>query len=210
MSFEYTCFISYVHGQFRLTRTFIEQLKEALEGELEPLGGSVYFDQDRLKPGFKFNVNIARALCQSMSMVVVWTPSYELHPYCLREYTAMRMLERRRLKALTGDSDRGMIIPVLFRGDRDELPPAIRDHMQYADFSHFTLRRSDLAQDEEYAERIREIAAYLHQIHKACERAGVGAGPDCTRFKLPSESKVDRWRPTPGPRASAFPGREAA
>jgi hypothetical protein len=209
MGFEHTCFISYVHGQFRLTRTFIEQLKDALESELEPLGGSVYFDQDRLKPGFKFNVSIARALCQSMSMLVVWTPSYELHPYCLREYTAMRRLERLRLKALKGHDDKGMIIPLLFRGDRDELPPPIRNHIHYADFSRFTLKRSDIAQDDEYADCIREIAAYLHQVHKACESAGVGAGPDCMKFRLPPESKVERWRPRPGPRAAGFPGLDA-
>lgn len=93
MPFKYACFISYPHGQYELMKSFIEQLKKALNNYLEPLlDEEVYIDVDRLEPGYHYNEALAKAICQSICMIVVYSPKYERHSYCLREYQAMECM----------------------------------------------------------------------------------------------------------------------
>src|SRR5215208_4194003 len=117
MKFKYSCFISYCHGRKDLTKTFIDQLKETLESYLEPwLDEEVYIDEDRLLPGYRYNEALAKAICQSICMIVVYTPKYERHSYCRREFAAMERIERSRKELLDNraDAEVGMIIPVIF------------------------------------------------------------------------------------------------
>src|SRR4051812_35751103 len=119
MPFKYACFISYCHGQGELMRRFIDELTRALKNCIDPyLDEEVYIDQERLQPGFSYNEALAMAICQSLCMIVVYVPKYERHPYCLREFRAMEILEERRFRLLSEQSrrHRRMIIPVLFRG----------------------------------------------------------------------------------------------
>ena len=96
--FKYACFISYSHGEQELVKGFIDQFKAALKAYLEPwMEEEVYVDVDRLKAGFKYNEALAKAICQSVCMVVVYSPVYERRSYCGREYEAMERLEIRRL-----------------------------------------------------------------------------------------------------------------
>jgi hypothetical protein len=49
MRFKHACFISYCHGQNKLTTRFIEQLRMALENYLERyMDEGVYIDDKRL------------------------------------------------------------------------------------------------------------------------------------------------------------------
>ena len=67
--FKYACFVSYCHGQYALVKGFIDQFKTALKAELEPfLDEEVFIDEDRLKPGFKYDEALAQAICQSACM----------------------------------------------------------------------------------------------------------------------------------------------
>jgi len=75
---KYGCFISYCHGQYDLTRRFVEQLVSALQSSLEPYfdsGNCVFIDKDRLQPGYKFNEALGEAVCKSICMIVVCCPS---------------------------------------------------------------------------------------------------------------------------------------
>jgi hypothetical protein len=66
MPIKYSCFISYAHGQEELMRTFVDELKDALKSSLEPyLDEEVYIDEERLRPGFRFNEALARAICEA-------------------------------------------------------------------------------------------------------------------------------------------------
>jgi hypothetical protein len=117
-SFKYACFVSYCHGQYELMTSFIDQLKSALDAYLDPLlDEGVFIDTGRLLPGYKYNETLAQAICQSVCMVVVYSPKYERHDYCVREYEAMVKLEgsRRALLGAAGQG-RGFIIPVILRG----------------------------------------------------------------------------------------------
>jgi TIR domain len=137
MPFEYACFISYAHGEHKLMQTFMTELTEALESSLEPyLDIDACTDRKLLRPGVLLDVALARAICRSVCMVVVYSPRYERHPYCRREYEAIQRLQRRRFQAIGNgvEPENGMIIPVVFRGKRESLPVAIRDHIHYMDF----------------------------------------------------------------------------
>ncbi len=118
--FKYACFISYSHGEEALVKNFIDQFKAALKAYLEPwMDEEVFVDVDRLKAGFKYNEALAEAICQSVCMIVVYSPVYERRPYCGREYEAMERLEKQRLAHLAGAAGagfNGLIIPVVLRG----------------------------------------------------------------------------------------------
>src|SRR5690349_15742687 len=130
MGFKYSCFISYRHGQFELTKTFVEQLYTALSGELETMVDKdvgVYIDKQRLLPGYFYNEDLAKAICQSICMLVVYSPSYEESDYCKREFEAMYRLQQQRFGLLgVANPESGMIIPVIFRGVLDDLPERMR------------------------------------------------------------------------------------
>src|SRR6185503_15991751 len=101
MPFKYACFISYPHGQHIVMKPFIEQLTEMLKGFLEIyMEEEVYKDDERLKPGYKFNESLAEAICQSVCMIVVYSPIYENRTYCLREYATMEKIEEDRFKLI--------------------------------------------------------------------------------------------------------------
>jgi hypothetical protein len=196
MAFKYSCFISYCHGQHDLIKGFIDQLKKALKAELETLlDEEVFIDEERLKPGYEYNEELARAICESVCMVVVYSPRYVRHDYCVREYEAMRRLEERR-RALLGPAahGRGFIIPIILRGDADILARARRDK-HYADFSRFTLATPDISRNPEYVDEIRRIAGVIYEQYALFRNAGSDPCASCLDFRLPPASDVEAWRP---------------
>jgi hypothetical protein len=211
MPFRYACFISYCHGQYDLTKQFIEQLKHALKSELEPmLDEEVYIDEERLRPGYRYNEALATAICESICMIVVYSPRYERHPYCLQEYSAMEALERRRIELLGPGvpRDRGFIIPVVFRGDIADLPPRIRNRLHCCDFSRFTLATSDLSRNPEYVADIRRMAQVIYEHYRAFDESHLDPCSSCSAFELPSVDSVSPWRGQHGRARPLFPGRE--
>jgi hypothetical protein len=204
----YACFISYCHGQHELLRSFIEQLKNALKNELEPLmDEEVFIDEERLLPGYRFNEELAQAICQSVCMIVVYCPKYERHPYCLREFEGMRLVQAKR-RALLGSKSfktRDMIIPIVFRGDP---PSEIKDNVHYCDFTKFTLADLDINKNSEYVKQIQRVARVIYDHYRSFEDAGVDVCGGCDKFQLPPEDKVVPWRPGGQKPSTPFPGRE--
>jgi hypothetical protein len=101
MPFKHACFISYRrHEQSELSERFIADLCSAVRNELAVLlDEDLYIDRERLRGGAFFNPALADALCKSVCMIVVYTPTYfsREHLYCAREYLAMEKLEKTRL-----------------------------------------------------------------------------------------------------------------
>lgn len=195
MPIRYACFISYPHGQTDLTKRFIDELKTALAEQVEGWQDEqVYLDEERLKPGYKFNESIARAICESVCMIVVYSPRYEKHPYCLREYAAMEQLEAKRLSLIGKPElvDKGMIIPVLFRG-KDYLPEKIGRRIHYLDFENYITPRS-IGGDEKYATQIADLARYIYSLFHEMEQSNTDVCVDCDQFRLPAEDQVKPWR----------------
>ena len=117
MPFKNACFLSYRHGQFPLMRNFVVQFHDALASELETLTDlPVYQDSKRLQGGDFFNQQLSRSLCESVCMIMIYTPTYFSpdHLYCAREYVAMKDLEIKRLRRISAQGH-GLIIPVVWR-----------------------------------------------------------------------------------------------
>lgn len=131
MPFKYSCFISYRHGQKELVEKFVRDLEQSLSNEVVPLTDmEVFVDWQRLQGGDFFNENLAKALCESVCLIVVFTPTYfsDTHSYCAREYKGMEMLESQRLDLLgaSADKEHGLIIPIVLRSE-ENLPSEVRD-----------------------------------------------------------------------------------
>ena len=209
--FKYACFISYSHGEQELVKGFIDQFKAALKAYLEPfMDEQVYVDVDRLKPGFKYNEELAQAICQSVCMVVVYSPVYERRAYCGREYEAMERLETKRLALLSGTGARkGLIIPVVLRGFK-QLPQRIQQGRQAIDFSHFTLATQEMSRNPDFVERIQQIAQQIYEHFTAFDSAHTDPCEECLGFSLPAAADVAPWRPVPAaaaPWQPSFPNR---
>jgi TIR domain-containing protein len=159
MPFEHACFISYRHHeQSQLAERFILDLSEALRNELTlMIEEDIFVDRERMKGGMFFNPALAHALCKSVCMIVVYTPTYfsRVHTYCAREYRAMEMLEKARLIRLKDQRGReaGLIIPIILRG-LESLPDAIRAQRHYYTFERFCLSSRELARNRQFEDRV--------------------------------------------------------
>ncbi|HEY0372429.1 MAG TPA: toll/interleukin-1 receptor domain-containing protein [Thermoanaerobaculia bacterium] len=200
MPIRYACFISYPHGQTDLTKKFIGELKDALAEQIEGWQDEqVYLDAERLQPGYKFNESIARAICESVCMIVVYSPRYEKHLYCLREYAAMEQLEEQRRPLIKNPElrEKGMIIPIVFRG-KDYIPEKIGKRLHYLDFENYVTPRA-IGEDEKYAQQIADLAKYIYSLFHALEESDSDVCTDCDQFRLPAEDQVKPWRQRPEP-----------
>jgi hypothetical protein len=197
MPFHHPCFISYVHGEHELIKGFLTQLKKALDSYLEPyFEKGPYIDDEGLSPGNRFNDKLAEAICRSVCMIVVYVPKYDQHTYCLREYRAMEILEEKRLGLLGAQAVRGcgLIIPIILRGRKDDLPEKIRDHIHFCDFSKFSTASPDISSNPEYVGKIDDIAYYIFEQYKKFEAAGIDICTDCHTFQMPDEQQIKPWR----------------
>jgi TIR domain len=208
MTFDYSCFVSYRHGQYDLAQRFIKDLENALSAEIELLDKRpVYVDKTRLAGGDFFNKALAEALCKSVCMIMVYTPRYfdRTETYCAREYKAMETLEKARFQAAEGliSKQHGLIIPVVFRG-RDLLPHEIKHNRQYEDFTDFLLVSEEMSSHQSYAPKIRDIARYIFE--RCRELANM---PDlfdaCRDFDFPSDAEIAGWLEGVIPSELSFP-----
>jgi TIR domain len=207
MLFRHPCFISYARGNQDLIRGFLTQLTKALSSSLEPylFEEGPYVDQE-LQPGERFDQKLADAICRSVCMIVIYYPKYGAHQYCLREFEAMRTLEKDRIPLLgaTGNG-RGLIIPILLRGKLEDLPEEIRNHIHCCDFSKFTTATGDISRDPEYVARIERIASYIDELRKDFAALNQNICDDCHTFRLPDLDSITPWQPD-GPKPPPFPG----
>jgi hypothetical protein len=212
MSFEHACFISYRHHeQSQLAERFILDLSGALRNELVlMMEEDIFFDRERMQGGTFFNPALANALCKSVCMIVVYTPTYfsRLHTYCAREYRAMEKLEEARLSRLKGQLGRetGLIIPVILRG-QELLPETIRAQRQYYTFERFYLSSRELARNRQFEDRVRELASVIHARKRTLAPWADELTCDCHSFTFPTEEEVHPWLENLIPSTHDFPFR---
>lgn len=210
MPFKYSCFISYCSSESSFMKTFIEQFKKCLEDYLLLyLDEEVYIDESRLRPGCHYNEELASSICQSVCMIVVYTPKYKRHLYCLREYKAMECLEKKRIKLLGKEakhmSNMGMIIPIILRG---EIPSKIKNNVHYCDFSKFTTASPQIKEDPECVAKIENIARTIYEHYEVFNELGLDPC-ECESFSLPSEDDIKPWEDNLYRPTVPFPGRGA-
>jgi hypothetical protein len=190
-------------------KRFIVEFDEALASELEALVDlRIYKDEQRLTGGDFFNGVLAKGLCESVCMIMVFTPTYfnSRHTYCTREYLAMKELEDARLaRPETGPAAaHGLIIPVVLR-DFEQLPDEIRSVRQVYRFEQFATSDRRIVRNPQYLPDIQKIARY---VAARC-RDLAGLDPDCDDFELPyaDAALLHAVRLSGSP--PAFPGRTA-
>lgn len=198
MPLQYSCFISYCHGEGELMRRFIEDLTTALKSYLEPFfDEKIYIDEERLEPGYFYNETLATALCQSVCMIVVYVPKYERHSYCLREFEAMERIELRRKQVTKLGRDKGMIIPIILRGSP---PEKIRSRRQMIDFSKYTTVSPKISRNKAYVEKIDKAAKSIYALFQELKSGGQDVCSNCDEFALPTEQDVQPWTAPAEPR----------
>lgn len=208
MAFKYVCFISYPHSKSTMMKEFVDELKQALIDELDPIfDEEVYIDKERLAGGDHFNEALAQALCQSFCMVVVYVPKYEKHSYCLQEYRAMELLEGKRME-LAGKSrptKYGMIVPIVLRGVED-VPEDIKKSIHYLDFSKYTTASANIRKNEEYVAQIGMLAKNIRELYRLFEK--LDPCKECDEFALPDANSIKPLRAAGNSPTNPFPGRE--
>jgi hypothetical protein len=185
MAIRYGCFFSYAHGRHELMQRFKATLADALRCYLEPYFDNedeLFVDTEQLGGGDDLDRKIARAMCESVCMILIYTPKYEAHAYTRREYAAMRALEVERSKWYALPSH--LIIPVIMTQHPDRLPPQITDTSFYVDFSRFTMATGDLKSNPEFLPDIDKMVRRI-VTHYQCLRKTMPPGHDCNQFVLP-------------------------
>jgi hypothetical protein len=181
---------------------FVEQLHDALASELEPLTElKIYRDTQRLQGGDFYNTALARSLCESVCMIMIFTPTYfsREHRYCAREFHAMTELETRRIGA---GAEHGLIIPVVLRGF-DDLPDRVRSRRQVYRFEQFSVSGRPIVRNRRFDADIRRMASY---IAERVREVGNDAF-DCGGFQLPSDDDVTELVSSLAVGPAVFPGR---
>jgi TIR domain len=195
MSFTYSCFISYRHPEDEedeLTATFVQDLKVALKSYISPwMEQGVYFDKDRSFPGYRLKDGMAQALCESVCLIVVYTPKYfsKKHTYCAREYSFMKQLDNERRKHLT-DKTRSLIIPVAFRG-ADYIPAELKDEVLYCDFSAYALGQTAIRKNRKYVQDLNKIAKHIYKIYLELEAVNPHPCESCQNIPLPDDTNPE-------------------
>lgn len=197
MAIRYGCFFSYAHGQHAYMSKFKSDLVEALACYLEPhfdTEKELFVDSEQLGGGDDLDQRIALALCESVCMIVIYTPKYEAHGYTRREFAAMQLIEAER--KLWYPMPSHLTIPVIMTRHPVCLPPQITGPGMYVDFSRYTLATADLKTNPDYLPDInrivQRIASHYHLL-KSC----APPGHDCSRFVLPDIPP--EWRAIPPP-----------
>lgn len=190
---------------------FINDLREALANEVVIRTDlDVFVDSERLQGGVFFNEALGQALCSSVCLIVIYTPTYfsKEHPYCALEFKAMEKLEEERLKLLQGvDAGKcGLIIPIILRGEAS-FPQQIRSQRQCYNFASFKLRDTELKENPDYDEVVQEIAEYIYQRYQSFQSAPKDPTEICSAFSFPTEDEITQWIEQVTVRTMPFPGR---
>ncbi len=165
-------FVSYRHParagslQEKLINHTVNAIKDHIEVYTQNY--DVYFDKDRLIPGYQYDDRLASAICQSACMAVLYFPSYLESPYCLKEIDTMLALEKRR-NDLLGDKLRGsrLFIPVILRGEYSELPELVTKNCQYLDYTKQSTNPSfNIGDDLDMGDKLFKIAEYIANLCK--------------------------------------------
>jgi hypothetical protein len=196
MPFAYSCFVSYRHMEFEPGRSSIRRVVDALKGQLEysaPL--PVYLDQERLRGGQFYQEALAKQICESACMVVLYWPTYfsAQHTFCSREFKLMERLEKDRLSLLPERERINGLIIVLALADFDRLPTEIRAKRLCYDFEPYMLSRS-LERHPAFLTNMRDIRRY---IAERCNVLDFVPPPDptvdCPQCRLPDTQTILPW-----------------
>ena len=196
--FRHGCYVSYRRDQ-AIVQRFVKDLAQGLSYELAPLLDlGVFVDQsfvDRSDSdaGAHFEM-IADAMCHSVCMIVVFTPTYfsKSNSYCAREFLAMEQIERKRMSHLGQKMDpHRLIIPVVLRG-ADQLPTQMRDRW-VLNFDRYLLGDNKVFRSPGFQKSIRDLAEYIFDRYRVFDQHQLDPDKECQGFRLPSTEEARDW-----------------
>jgi hypothetical protein len=167
----------------------------------------IYFDEERLLPTYQYNQQLAKHICRSACMVVLYWPSYLESDYCLKEINTMLSIEKRRRKIL-GPALHGhrLFLPIIFRGAFEQLPSSLSD-CQYLDVrDHSNDPNFSIGEDFKIKTILFDISESIKHLCDVMSAASDQLFNNCDSFVFP------RFRGTPQtvrnvPIVQPFPGR---
>jgi len=170
--------------------TFAGQIVDALADELSMLLDDysslpIFKDDRSIEVGDKIDPAIAQALCQSVCMVLIYTPNYlsEEKPYCASELEAVLRLEKERLAKISEVNPKtSLLLTIILRGDRKELPQVLKDR-ENEDFSAFALHTTEIRRNKKFSPQIQQIAKKI-KSHCGIFDKGQKWCDGCHDFKL--------------------------
>ncbi|TFW24320.1 TIR domain-containing protein [Massilia arenosa] len=195
MTIRHGCFFSYAHGRHALMNRFKTDLSDAIRCYLEPHFDNedeLFIDTDFLGGGDDLDKRLARALCESVSMILIYTPKYEAHEATRREFAAMQLLEQQRGAWYQLPSR--LIIPVIMTRHPLDLPPQIKNPGFYLDFSGYTMATEDLKSNPEFLPHIEKLVERIATLYHY-QKMFTPADHDCNQFVLPAVTQP--WRAVP-------------
>jgi hypothetical protein len=174
------CFISYKHPVIpdnmpsvrHFWLEFVEEFQKWLESYLTVPIRSYRDDRLASHPGIAYPRELSQQLCKSVCLVAILVPEYWESDWCLGEWKAMEQLEQDRL------GQAGLIIPILFRGDRAAFEKRV-DPRVLVDFSHI-VTPSQLGNVKNRI-KIEQVANVINNYTRRLKATHAG---DCERFKV--------------------------
>lgn len=192
MSAKYSCFVSHAHGDKRLLAAFKQQFQRALEAELEAFFShkDLWIDSAQIGVGDCIETALLDAICSSVCMLVIFVPIYAQSEWCLRELATAQKVESIRLQRLKNclPADKGLILPVVLRGDEQDIPECFKSR-KWADFTRYGLASRNLTRYGKLVTEIELIARYVHTVHREMLRLR-NAGIDVV-----AESRLEQLEP---------------
>lgn len=196
MAFEYACFVSYRRLQFQSYRNLVAKFVQELRGYLEMhnpgnIELKVFIDEHDIQVGSPLDVRIAKALCNSTCMIMMYTAPYfqRSHPFCAREYKAMLELQQKRLDYLQQQNvqlpdQQRLVLPVVVSSG-GELPREITA-LRYLEFPKYVRGYFN----QKHIAAIEKIGQQIINLHYGLEAHSHQMGHDCAQFHLPPENQV--------------------
>jgi hypothetical protein len=202
MPVNYSCFISYTSGWTpeydRLIDAVETRLKEKLQYHLD-IKPWRYSTAEAI--GAQFQEVIPARLCESVCMVVLYVPKYELSEICIREFAAMEDIEAARLKVLNppAGTEYPMIVPIILRKRaKDKVPDWIKNSRNYLDLTEYITPDQELLEALDHPKckkRFAEIAENMGEVYIALVNHNPDPCQNCNP-KLPPTEDVrvqERW-----------------
>lgn len=202
--FEYACFISYRNSRHieGLLSEFSRQLCDALERTLDTYlyddisrddhPDMVFLDENVIKTGDFISPLMGKALCKSICWLVIFTRNYLGGSlWCASELQGMFHLEEKRFQSLgLANPDFSFIVPILFKGDENDMPDEIKRRAFEKDFKRFTLAVKDITQHPEFVEAVELLADKIAKVQRAVLDCNVNICGDCHNFILHDVNQV--------------------
>ncbi|WP_307727762.1 toll/interleukin-1 receptor domain-containing protein [Massilia sp. TS11] len=176
-------------------RKFRLDLGDAIRAYLEPqldAEQELFIDVEQLGGGDDIEQRLARALCESVCMLLIYTPKYEAHDFTRREFAAMQLIEQERGRWYPLPSH--LVIPVILAPHPLRLPPEIARYSFYVDFTDYNLATRNIAANRRFIPRVLSIVERIAQHYQHLKKH-TPAQHDCNQFRLPTV--IPQWRATP-------------